>query len=56
MIAILTGMVTFLLWPAMVSVFSDVFWPFGLLPLKKFCLAQLPIYLLAHRFLGGLVF
>jgi hypothetical protein len=22
--------------------FSFVFWPFGLLPLKKFCLVQLP--------------
>jgi hypothetical protein len=28
--------------------FSCVFWPFGLLPLKKFCLVQLPTSLLVH--------
>jgi hypothetical protein len=28
--------------------FSCVFWPFGFLPLKKFCLVQLPTSLLVH--------
>jgi hypothetical protein len=32
------------------------FWPFGLLPLKNFCLVQLPTSLFTHWFLGSLVF
>jgi hypothetical protein len=28
--------------------FFMCFWPFGCLPLKKFCLVQLPTSLLAH--------
>jgi hypothetical protein len=40
----------------MVSIFSCVFWPFGLLPLKMFCLVQLSTSLLVHYFLGSLVF
>jgi hypothetical protein len=39
----------------MVSIFSCVFWPLGLLPLKKFCLVQLPTVLI-HLFLGTSVF
>jgi hypothetical protein len=43
MVAILTGVrwnlsvvsLTFPLWPGMVSIFSCVFWSFGLLPLKS---------------------
>jgi hypothetical protein len=33
-----------------VNILSCVFWPFGLLSLKKFCLVQLPTCLLVHRF------
>jgi hypothetical protein len=40
----------------MVSIFSCVFWPFGFLPLKKFCLVQLPASLLVHWFGRSLVF
>jgi hypothetical protein len=29
-------------------VFMLFFWPFGFLPLKKFCIVQLPTYLLVH--------
>jgi hypothetical protein len=29
----------------MVGIFSCVFWPFGFLPFKKFCLVQLPIFI-----------
>jgi hypothetical protein len=36
--------------------FSCVFWPFGLLPLNKFCLVQLPSSLLVHWFWGSSVF
>jgi hypothetical protein len=35
--------------------FSCVFWPFGHLPSKTFCLAQLSTYLLVHWFWGSLV-
>jgi hypothetical protein len=34
---------TFALWPGILSIFSCVFWPFGLLLLKKFCCP--PLYL-----------
>jgi hypothetical protein len=36
------------LWPGMVSIFSCTFWPFGLLPLKKFCLVQFSTSSLVH--------
>jgi hypothetical protein len=39
-----------------VSIFLCVFWPFGLLPLKKLCSVHLLISSLGHWFLGSLVF
>jgi hypothetical protein len=36
--------------------FFMCFWPFGFLPLKKFCLVQLPTSLLVQCFGGILVF
>jgi hypothetical protein len=36
------------LYAGMVSIFSYVFWLFGILSLKKFCLVQLPTPLLVH--------
>jgi hypothetical protein len=56
MVAILTGVRRNLIVFAIVSIFSCVFWPFELLPLKKFCLGQLPTSLLVHWFWGSLVF
>jgi hypothetical protein len=38
----------FPLWPGIVSIFACVYLPFGILPLKKFCLV-------AHFFIGSLI-
>jgi hypothetical protein len=44
--------ISFPLCPRMMSIFSYVFLPFGLLPLKNFCSIQLPISLLGHWLKG----
>jgi hypothetical protein len=59
LLAILTGVrwnlswfwFAFPLWPGMLSIFSCVFWPFGLFPFKTFCLSSV-----AQFFIGSLIF